>query len=67
MLVCSNQTAFLTAAILRGYHGDSLTDPMLITVFVHVRPEGHREPRNDVGALSPTERLVDFEPGIFRF
>ena len=24
--------------------GDSLTNPMLITAFVHIRPEGHREP-----------------------
>ena len=24
--------------------GDSLTNPMLITVFVHIRPEGHQEP-----------------------
>ena len=42
--------------------GDSLTNPMLITAFVHIRPEGHREPRNKVGSLSPAERLVGFEP-----
>ena len=48
--------------------GDSLTNPMLITAFfVHIRPEGHREPRNEVGSLSPAERLVGFEPGTFRF
>ena len=35
--------------------GDSLTNPMLITAFVHVRPEGHREPRNEVGSLYPAE------------
>ena len=29
------------------YRGDSLTHPMLITAFVHVRPEGHREPRSE--------------------
>ena len=29
--------------------GDSLTNPMLITAFVQFRPEGHREPRNEVG------------------
>ena len=40
---------------------------MLITAFVHVRPEGHREPRNEVGSLSPAERLAGFEPGTFRF
>ena len=38
--------------------GDSLTNPMLITAFVHIRPEGHREPRNEVGSLSPAERLA---------
>ena len=35
---------------------------MLITAFVHVRPEGHREPRSEVGSLSPAERLAGFEP-----
>ena len=39
---------------------------MLITVFVQFRLEGHREPSNEVGSLSPAERLVGFEPGIFR-
>ena len=43
--------------------GDSLTNPMLITAFVHIRPEGHREPRSEVGSLSPAERLVGFELG----
>ena len=38
--------------------GDSLTNPMLITVFVQVRPEGHREPLNEVGSLSPAERKI---------
>ena len=45
--------------------GDSLTNLMLITVFLHVRPEGHREPRSEVGSLSPAEHLVGFEPGTF--
>ena len=36
-------------------------------MFVYIRPEGHREPRNEVGSLSPAERLADFEPGTFRF
>ena len=49
------------------YRGDSLTHPMLITAFVHVRPEGHREPRSEVGSLSLAERLAGFEPGTFRF
>ena len=46
---------------------DSLTNPMLITAFVQVRPEGHREPRNEVGCLCPAKRRVCFEPGAFRF
>ena len=39
---------------------------MLITAFELFRPKGHREPRNEVESLSPTERLVGFEPGTFR-
>ena len=38
--------------------GDSLTNPMLITAFVQVWPKGHREPRNEVGSLSSTDRLL---------
>ena len=49
------------------YRGDSLTHPMLVTAFLHIRPDGHREPRSEVGSLSPAERLVGFEPGTFRF
>ena len=52
---------------LGHYQGDSLTNPMLITAFVHPRPKGYREPRNEVGSLSPAERLAVFEPGTFRF
>ena len=33
----------------------------------HFRPEGHREPRNEVGSLGPAERLVEIEQGTFRF
>ena len=48
--------------------GDSLTNPILITAFfVHIRPKGHREPRNEVRSLSPAKRLVGFELGTFRF
>ena len=43
----------------------SLTNPMLLTAFVHVPPEGHREPCNNVGPLSPAERLVELEQGTF--
>ena len=45
----------------------SLTHLMLIICILHIRPEGQREPRNEVGSLSPAERLVGFEPGTFRF
>ena len=52
---------------LGHFRGDSLTHLMLITVFLHFWPEDHREPCNEVGSLSPAERLVGFEPGTFRF
>ena len=45
--------------------GDSLPNPMLIIAYVHIRPEGHRESRNEVGSLGPAERLASFEPGTF--
>ena len=38
---------------------------MLITVFVQFRPEGHWEPSNENGSLSPVEHLVGFEPETF--
>ena len=47
------------------FRGESLTNPMLITVLVQFRPEGHREPSNKVGSLKLVERLVGFEPGTF--
>ena len=47
--------------------GDSLANPMLITTFELIRPEGHREPRNEVGSPSLAEHLAGFEPGTFRF
>ena len=40
---------------LDHYRGGSLTHPMLITAFLPIRPEGHREPHNEVGCLSPAE------------
>ena len=52
---------------LGHYRGGSLTHPMLITCVLHIWPEGHREPRNEVGSLSPAEHIVGFEPGTFRF
>ena len=38
-----------------------------LTRFYLFRAEGHREPRNEVGSLSPVKRLVGFEPGTLRF
>ena len=40
---------------------------MLITCVLRIRPKGQQKPRNEVGSLSPAERLVGFEPGTFRF
>ena len=54
-------------ATLGHSQGDSLTNLMLITAFVQVQPEGHREPCKEAGSLSPAERLAGFEPGTFRF
>ena len=34
---------------------------------LHFQPEGHREPCNEVGSLSPPECLVGIEPGTFQF
>ena len=39
--------------------GGSLTHPMLITVFLHIRPEDLWEPHNNVGSLSLTGHLGD--------
>ena len=40
--------------------GDSLTNPMIITAFAQFQPEGHWEPCNVVGSLSPTKHLMGF-------
>ena len=45
--------------------GDSLPDLMLITALLLIQPEGHQEPRNEVGSLSSAKRLVGFELGTF--
>ena len=34
---------------------------------LHFRPEGYREPHNEVKSQSPAEPLERFEPGIFQF
>lgn len=40
--------------------GGSLIHPMFIIAFLPIRSEG-----NEVGSLSPAERIVGFEPGTF--
>ena len=45
---------------LDHYQGDSLTYWMLITVFLHFQPEGHRKPRSEVGSLGLAVPLVGF-------
>ena len=40
---------------------------MLIIAYVKFRAEGHWDFGNEVGFLSPAERLVGFEPDTFRF
>ena len=52
---------------LGHYQGASFTNSMLIAAFLHVRPDGHREPCNEVGSLNPAERLAGFEPRNFQF
>ena len=47
--------------------GDSLTNPMLITAYVRIRPKGQQEPRSEVGSLSLVDLLAGFEPGTFQF
>ena len=47
--------------------GDSLINPMLITVFVQVQLKGHWEPCNKVGSLSPAECQAGFEQGTLWF
>ena len=53
------------AAPLGHSQGDDLTNLMLITAFYLCWPEGHWEPHNEVGSLSPFEHLGGFELGIF--
>ena len=62
-------TAFLAAPrpTLSRCQGSSLTHLMLVTVFLHVRPEGHQEPHKEVEALSLAEDLVGFELETFQF
>ena len=40
---------------------------MLITVVLHIWPEGHKEPCNEVGSLNLVKCLVGFKLGTFWF
>ena len=45
------------------WQGGSLTQLMLITTPFQVRPESHREPRNEVGSQNLTERISGIRAG----
>ena len=64
--IFSNRYLAVPRPTLGHYRAGSLTHPMLITSVLHIRPEGHRGPRSEVGSLSPAKRLVGFEPGTFQ-
>ena len=63
MLIVFFLNCFLAASrpTLDHSQGESLTNPILITAFELFRPEGHREPRNEVESVIPAKRLVGFE------
>ena len=43
--------------------GDSLTKPILITLFELFKPEGYREPLNNVCSLGHAEQQEGFKAG----
>ena len=51
---------------LSHYREDCLTHPMLILALFKFHPEGHWNPRNDVGFRSPAER-IRVDPWKMRF
>ena len=53
--------------ILHHYREDSFTNPMSITAFPQLWPEGHQKPYSKIGYLSPAKRLVGMDPGTFKF
>ena len=55
--------------ILGHSQGDSLANLKVTRPlgFVHIQPEGHQEPCEEVGSLSLAECLAGFELGTFRF
>ena len=52
--------------ILGHYQGTSLTHLMLITVCLHIRPDGQWEPWSEVGSLISGKFLVGLEQGAFQ-
>ena len=50
-------------AFLRG----SFFYSMLIIIFVKLRLESHREPRNEIELLTPAESPAEFKLGTFQF
>ena len=60
LLDCST-TKF--GAFLRG----SFFYSMLIIIFVKLRLESHREPRNEIELLTPAESPAEFKLGTFQF
>ena len=52
---------------LNKYWGGSVIHWMPFIEFLHIWPEGHWEPRNNVGYLSQAEHLVRLESGTFHF
>ena len=42
--------------IFRPLQGGNHSHSMLIAALFHTRPEGHREPRNEIGSLISAER-----------
>ena len=52
---------------LAHWQRGSLTHPLLITMLFQVWPEGHREPRNEIGSRRLAERIAEFEPRTFWF
>ena len=46
---------------------EHLPSPDVNHCVLNIRPQGHWEPYNKVGSLSPGQRLVGLAPGTFQF
>ena len=67
MLLYTTLETQYTTINFGSFSKGSLRNLMLITAFKVFLPEGHREPRSEVGSLSPTERRVRLELRTFQF